>query len=178
MSRPTNLNLRNPDEQTPAGASYVTGQTSETAAAIVQASAIAKLVVANASHTNLQSSTPKYANAAYTAEEGTTTLIETLMKYPSDAITAGNVTSVPVANNPNITVNVKTGIYNEILPMRVSRNTATACPTPKGKNVPATGTTSARVNRTRMLNDTPTAVTFIERSQKCVNKLSMFHDFN
>ena len=109
---------------TPAGASYVTGQTSETAAAIVQASAIAKLVVANASHTNLQSSTPKYANAAYTAEEGTTTLIETLMKYSSDAITAGNVTSVPVANNPNITVNVKTGIYNEILPMRVSRNTA------------------------------------------------------
>ena len=46
------------------------------------------------------------------------------MKYSSDAITAGNVTSVPVANNPNITLNVKTGIYNEILPMRVSRNTA------------------------------------------------------
>ena len=46
------------------------------------------------------------------------------MKYSSDAITAGNVTSVPVANNPNITLNVKTGVYNEILPMRVSRNTA------------------------------------------------------
>ena len=109
---------------TPAGASYVTGQTAETSAAIVQASAIAKLVVANATHSNLQGTTPKYTNAAYTAEAGTTTLIETLMKYSSDAITAGNVNGIPAANNPNITLNVKTGIYNEILPMRVSRNTA------------------------------------------------------
>ena len=109
---------------TPAGTSYVTGQEAETSAAIVQASAIAKLVVANATHSNLQGSTPKYSNASYIAEAGSTDLIETLMKYSSDAITAGNVNGVPAKNNPNITLNVKTGIYNEILPMRVSRNTA------------------------------------------------------
>ena len=60
---------------------YVTGQEAETSAAIVQASAIAKLVVANATHSNLQGTTIKYTNASYIAEAGQTDLIETLMKY-------------------------------------------------------------------------------------------------
>jgi len=43
---------------------------------------------------------------------------------PSDAITAGNINSVPAKLQPQITLNVKTGTYYETLPMSVPSNCA------------------------------------------------------
>ena len=110
---------------TPAGASYVTGQTAETAAAIVRAAYIAQQVVSNnTSYSPSQGTTLQVSDLTKNAEAGTTTSIETLMKLSSDAITAGNVTGIPAEVYPNTTLNVKTGTYQEILPMSVKERCA------------------------------------------------------
>ena len=110
---------------TPAGASYVTGQTDETAAAIVRAAYIAQQVIANSSsYTPAQGTTLQVTDLTKVAESTVSADIETLMTLSSDAITAGNVNSVPARAQPQITLNVKTGIYNEILPMTVAANCA------------------------------------------------------
>ena len=73
---------------TPAGASYVTGQEAETAASIVRAIYIAQQVIANnTGYTVEQNTTPQFSDASYVAESDGGTVIETLMKYSSDAIT-------------------------------------------------------------------------------------------
>ena len=110
---------------TPAGASYVTGQEAETAAAIVRAAYIAQQVVANSSsYTPSQGTTLQVSDLTKVSEATVSADIETLMTLSSDAITAGNVNSVPAKASPQITLNVKTGIYNEILPMSVPQNCA------------------------------------------------------
>ena len=110
---------------TPAGASYVTGQTAETAAAIVRAAYIAQQVVSNnTSYSAEQGTTLQVSDLTKNAEAGTVTSIETLMKLSSDAITAGNVTGIPAEVYPNTTLNVKTGTYQEILPMSVKERCA------------------------------------------------------
>ena len=110
---------------TPAGASYVTGQTAETAAAIVRAAYIAQQVVSNnTSYSASQGTTLQVSDLTKNAEAGTTTSIETLMKLSSDAITAGVVTGIPTEVYPNTTLNVKTGTYQEILPMSVKERCA------------------------------------------------------
>ena len=110
---------------TSAGASYVTGQEDETAAAIVRAAFIAQQVVGNStSYSALQGTTLQYIDVNYNAEATVINDIETLMTLSSDAITAGNINSVPAKVRPQITLNVKTGTYYEILPMSVPENCA------------------------------------------------------
>ena len=110
---------------TPAGASYVTGQTAETAASIVRAIYIAQQVIANnTGYTAEQATTPQFADATYVAESDGGTLIETLMKYSSDAITAGDSTGVPALRIANTTLFVKTGRYQEVCPMIIDESVA------------------------------------------------------
>ena len=110
---------------TPAGASYITGQTAETAAAINRAIYIAQQVVGNSTtYSAEQVTVGQYSNVAYVTESTVSADINTLMKISVDAITAGNVNSVPPEVKPTKTLNVKTGTYYEILPMSVPENTA------------------------------------------------------
>ena len=110
---------------TGAGASYVAGQTAETAAAIVRAAYIAQQVVVNSSgYTPSQGTTLQVTDLTKVAESTVVADINTLMTVPSDAITAGNINSVPAKLQPQITLNVKTGTYYEILPMSVPSNCA------------------------------------------------------
>jgi len=66
----------------------------------------------------------QYINTDYTAEVGTSTLTTSLVAVVTDALTAGNTNSLPVADIPNYSVFVKTGQYYEVLPMPVPANTA------------------------------------------------------
>ena len=110
---------------TPAGASYVTGQEQETAAAIERAIYIAQQVIANnTGYTAEQGTTPQYSNTDYIAEANAGTVIDTYMSYSSDAITAGNSTGVPALRIANTTLNVKTGRYQEVLPMIIDESVA------------------------------------------------------
>jgi hypothetical protein len=59
-----------------------------------------------------------------TAESGVTTYISNLMTILTTALTANTASGVPVAITPSTTINVKTGTYNEILPISVPSYTA------------------------------------------------------
>jgi hypothetical protein len=63
-------------------------------------------------------------NTAYTAESGVTTKISTLVSYITSALTAGTNVGSPTAITPNTTISIKTGTYNEILPINVPSYTA------------------------------------------------------
>jgi hypothetical protein len=107
------------------GVSYVAGQEAETAAAIVRAAYIAQQVVVNSTgYTPDQATTLQVSDLTKVAEATVVADIETLMTLSSDAITAGVISGIPAKSQPQITLNVKTGIYNEILPMSVAANCA------------------------------------------------------
>jgi len=63
-------------------------------------------------------------DATLSAETGTTTSAQSLITIIVNALTAGNTTGVPTSINPNTTISVKTGTYNEVLPIVVPANTA------------------------------------------------------
>lgn len=60
----------------------------------------------------------------YTAESGAQDICEELAAIITDAVTAGDTSDVPSRDIPNYTINVKTGLYEEVLPIRVPSNTA------------------------------------------------------
>lgn len=60
----------------------------------------------------------------YTAETGSLDICEDLAAIITDAVTAGSITGMPKEDLPNYTINVKTGQYYEVLPIRVPSGTA------------------------------------------------------
>ena len=64
-------------------------------------------------------------NNAYTAEAGTQAKAQTLIGYLTTCLTAGTTVNVlPAVINPATTISIKTGTYNEILPINVPAYTA------------------------------------------------------
>lgn len=61
---------------------------------------------------------------SYTAEDGAQTVCTDLAAIITDAVTAGNTSGMPLEDIPNYTINVKTGLFEEVLPIRVPANTA------------------------------------------------------
>jgi len=60
----------------------------------------------------------------YTAETGSTTISQNLVGIITTGLLAGTTTAIPVALNPNTTISVKTGTYNEVLPINLPTYTA------------------------------------------------------
>jgi len=107
------------------GVSYITDQEDETAAAITRAIFIAQQVIANnTGYTAEQVVTPQFSDLDYVSESDAGTVIETYMNYSVDAINAGNTDSVPVELIANSTLFVKTGRYDEVLPMVIDESVA------------------------------------------------------
>jgi hypothetical protein len=59
-----------------------------------------------------------------TAETGSTALAQSLITIVTNALTAGVSTGIPPASQPNTTISVKTGTFNEVLPIVIPSNTA------------------------------------------------------
>ena len=60
-----------------------------------------------------------------TAESGALTTVQNvLLSTITNALTAGTATAIPTASNPNTTISIKTGTYNETLPIVIPKNTA------------------------------------------------------
>ena len=59
-----------------------------------------------------------------TAEVGSDTIVTSLMNIVINGLSSGYATTIPVAIQPQTTVSVKTGTYNEVLPIVIPRNTA------------------------------------------------------
>ena len=107
------------------GVSYITGQEAQTSASITRAIYIAQQVIANnIAYTPGQGTTPQYSNLNYVSESDAGTVIDTLMSISTDAIDAGNTNSVPAKVIANTTLFVKTGRFNEVLPMVVDESVA------------------------------------------------------
>ena len=116
---------------TPAGASYITGQEEETAAAIIYSLEVVDAVLSNlAPAVNYQTQNSvavpvsQVIDGAYTEEAGSFATYSALTSLITSAITAGNAAAIPAEQVVNNTLFVKTGEYVEILPIVVPANTA------------------------------------------------------
>ena len=58
------------------------------------------------------------------AEADALAYINSLVDIISGALTQGSATALPIAIQPNTTINIKTGTYNEVLPIYLAENTA------------------------------------------------------
>jgi len=115
----------------PGGASYISGQTGETVAAINYLKSIMPNILAKtdpaANYQTLNSvATPitQQKLTAYGETEGAITTINGLIPIITDAITAGVITNIPKELHAQKTIFVKTGEYQEVLPIIIPEDTA------------------------------------------------------
>ena len=81
-------------------------------------------VISNQAPAAEYGSITRYSDANLDEENDAQTTIASLIDIITAAITAGTDTGVPVERIPNNTIFVKTGLYNEVLPIRVPKKTA------------------------------------------------------
>ena len=67
---------------------------------------------------------PQVVDATLTSETGALTYCQGLLAVLTAGLTSGTNTGFPSATLPNTTINIKTGTYNEVLPIVVPENTA------------------------------------------------------
>ena len=115
----------------PGGASYISGQTGETVAAINYLKSIMPNILEKtdpaANYQTLNSvATPitQQKLTAYGETEGAITTINGLIPIITDAITAGVITGIPAELHAQKTIFVKTGEYQEVLPIIIPEDTA------------------------------------------------------
>ncbi len=115
----------------PGGASYIAGQTGETVAAINYLKSIMPNILAKTDPTANYASLNSVASpitqqklTAYDATPGSTTTIDNLIKITTDAITAGVTTNIPTELHAQKTIFVKTGEYEEVLPIIIPEDVA------------------------------------------------------
>ena len=109
---------------TAGGVSYVAGQEGQTVAAINYGVTVIDAVISNVSPAVVYGSLNRYTNAALIEESGTQAIIATLLAITTDAITAAVITGIPAELQPQNTILVKTGQFNEVGPIVVPKNTA------------------------------------------------------
>lgn len=118
---------------TPLGASYIAGQEDETVASINYGISLIEDILNNeAPAANYQALNgigagnriKQIIDFGFDSEDGTYTAITNLAEIVTDAITAGNLNSVPTTRTPGYTIFVKTGLFEEVLPIIVPANTA------------------------------------------------------
>ncbi len=106
------------------GASYITGQEEETVAAIEYGLTLMDDVISNVTITPLQTTIDQIIDTDLIEETGVQATIDGLVEIVTDAITAGETTNIPAIVKPNVSINVKTGTYYEVLPIVVPAETA------------------------------------------------------
>ena len=88
---------------------------------IIMANVLSNTAVAVSYGTGL---TQQLIDSSITAETTTTATTDGLISIVTNGITSGSVTAIPVAVQPNTTLSVKTGTYNEVLPIVVPEGVA------------------------------------------------------
>ena len=145
--------------------SYVYGQETETSAAIEFAKTVIDAAISNdAAYAELQLVVPQVIDNDIMEEPQAQGLIESLMDIIIDAITAGDVDDVPAEIIAGNTVNVKTGIFYEVLPIRVRESTAIVGDELRSTNIrPA----PSYVN----ISDTPYTLLGIDRLENIIDDI-------
>jgi hypothetical protein len=111
--------------------SYIIGQEAETIAAINYALSLIEKVLDNTAPTqnyqtlnSVPSPITQVINNLLVQEDGTFTTITSLVEIITDTINDGNTNGLPVAYKPHSSIFVKTGQFNEVLPIIVPENCA------------------------------------------------------
>jgi hypothetical protein len=99
------------------------------------------------------------------AETGSTTTATNLVTILTNALTAGNTSALPSIINPQTTISVKTGTYNEILPIVLPAYTAVV-----GDELRSTVIQPASADA-NMVNDKPKSVASLTRLQSVMSNL-------
>ena len=105
-------------------------------------------------------------NTTYVAESAATTRVSTLIGYVTTPLSSGNTTSVTgILANPSTTISVKTGTYNEVLPIVVPAYTAVFGDELRSSTIqPATATLT-------LVNDKPKTIAALIRLQTQIPNL-------
>jgi hypothetical protein len=115
------------------GVSYITGQEDETIASINYGLSLISAVLGNtAPAANYQAlngisagnRVKQIIDISYTAESGSYDICASLAAIVTDAIAAGDTDNLPDLDEPNYTINIKTGLFEEVLPIIVPARTA------------------------------------------------------
>jgi len=120
---------------TSAGNAYINSnfgtQTIQTVAAYTYLSSLMGNVATNTAPTTNYQVTNAVVDLSYqifdltlTSELNATTTISNLVQIITNGISAGVVTAIPMAINSNTTISIKTGTYQEVLPIIVPENVA------------------------------------------------------
>jgi hypothetical protein len=118
---------------TPLGQSYIVGEETQTVAAINYGiELIDKILKNEAPSQNYQALNlisegnriKQIINFDYSSENKSFDIVSSLAEITTDAITAGDLDGLPKESVPGYTINVKTGLFEEVLPIIVPANTA------------------------------------------------------
>ena len=107
-----------------AGDTYLADNATETADGLNYIKTLADAVLSNVAPATVRGSLNQVIDATKEEEDDALTAVEALVNITTSAITAGDTTGVPAERKPNNTILVKTGLYNEILPIIVPKLTA------------------------------------------------------
>lgn len=111
----------------PLGVSYITGQEDETVASINYGLTVIESVLSNiAPVASYQGGSPnlQIIDISYTSEQNIFAEIEDLAGIVTDAILAGDLDDLPRELVPGYTIMVKTGLFEEVLPIIVPADTS------------------------------------------------------
>ena len=107
-----------------AGDTYLADNATETADGLNYIKTLADAILSNLAPATVRGSLNQYTNANFVEEADALSTVESLVNIVTSAITDGSTTSVPSEVKPQHSIFVKTGQFNEILPIIVPENTA------------------------------------------------------
>ena len=107
-----------------AGDTYTAGNQAETADGLNYIKTLADAVLSNLAPATVRGSLNQFIDSNFVEEADALSTVETLVNIITSAITTGNTGSVPSEVKPQHSIFVKTGQFNEVLPIIVPENTA------------------------------------------------------
>ena len=105
-------------------AADITGKTAEFVAAIEYTETVIDAIISNVPPATTYGALTRHTDVTLVEETNAQSIIGNLINILTDAVTAGVDTNVPIELQPQNTIFVKTGQFNEVGPIVVPKNTA------------------------------------------------------
>jgi hypothetical protein len=106
------------------GDTYLADNAAETADSLNYIKTLSDAILSNIAPATVRGSLNQYTNAAFVEENDAQSTVVSLVNIVTDAITAGDTSAIPVERKAQNSIFVKTGQFNEVLPIVIPENTA------------------------------------------------------
>ena len=143
---------------------YLADNATETAAGLNYIKTLADAVMSNVAPGTVRGSLNQVIDATKIEEQDALTTLETLINLSTDAITAGNSTGIPAEKKPQNSIFVKTGEFEEVLPIIIPENTAVIGDELRSTRIKPAGSLVAS-------SDTPYTLDAISRMQAIMSNI-------